>query len=189
MVKKLTMLRVLTPFLSRPQEELHLSEISRIVNSPHPTVRQHLNILEKQGVLRKKTKGRLALYSLNFDNPLLEDYLIIAEKEKLIGTAESSPILSELIDFLRKNYPTSEMLIFGSAAITTGKPNDIDIVMTGKEDAEKTKRFSEKYNKPLHIISVKRLTDIKTALKKEILKKHLIVQGSEKVMRWLCWQQ
>jgi len=187
MVNNLTM-SVLEPFLNRPDEQLHLADISRQLKEPHPTVRLHLNALEKKGILKKSYKGRLTLYSLNLDNPLIAQYIIIAEKNNLIRKSENNLILKELISFLQ-NISGKEMIIFGSAAQTFNKANDVDLLVTGKTDENKIKRFSEKYNKPIHLINVKSLRKVSETLKKEITKKHLVIKGSENITRWLFWQK
>ena len=61
MVIKVTTTVVLEPFLNEPLDKLHLADISRQINQPHPTVRQHLNYLEQQGILIKEIKGRNTL--------------------------------------------------------------------------------------------------------------------------------
>ena len=101
MVKKLTIeKKVLEPFLTRPREKLHLADISRSLDQPHPTVRLWLNQLEAKGILKKEFKGRLTLYSLNFSHPNILDYLVIAEKNKLVRKSEESVILREFVAFI-----------------------------------------------------------------------------------------
>lgn len=186
MVNNLT-IRILEPFLTRSEEPLHLADISRQLKEPHPTVRLHLNALEKKGILRKSYKGRLTLYSLNLDNPLLLEYLVVTEKNKLIRACEKHLVLKELTHFLR-NISGKEMIIFGSAAQNFIKANDIDLLVTGKTDEKKIQEFSERYNKQIHLINVKDLKKVTETLKKEIIKKHLVIKGSENVVWWLFWR-
>ncbi|MBU0980809.1 MAG: helix-turn-helix domain-containing protein [Nanoarchaeota archaeon] len=180
MVKKLTITTALEPFLSRPKEELHLADISRQLCEPHPTVRQHLNVLEKEGILRKRTKGRLTLYSLNNENDLLIDYLMIAEKQRLIMSCKDLH-LKEIINHIRSEIPRSESIIFGSAAVNFLKANDIDLLVIGMDNIKLPARF----NKSLHVINVKSLDKVTETLKQGIVKKHLIINGSDILVRWL----
>ncbi len=187
MVQKVTMLSVLDPFLSRPFSGLHLAEISREIKQPHPTVRQHLNDLEKRGVLRKSTKGRLTIYSLNCDNPLIVHYLSISEKNRMIVASESDLILKELILFLNSGLCEGNIaVIFGSAVGDIKRANDIDLLVTGNTRIlEKVDAFAEKINRKIHVVNVPSLGRVSPALKNEILKKHLIVQGVDVVLKWL----
>ena len=181
MVKNIT---VLEPFLTKPFEELHLAELSRELNEPHPTIRQHLNNLEKEGILKKKIKGRLTLYSLNFNNPLLLDYITLSEKNKLITMSENL-ILKEMISFFNENFSETTRIIFGSFAERLNKPKDIDLIIVGKIDNGKIKTLSKKINKEIHLINVKSLNDITKTLKEEVIKKHIVLNNTEEAVRWL----
>lgn len=191
MVQKVTILPVLYPFLSRPFLGLHLAEISREIRQPHPTVRQHLNDLEKRGVLKKSIKGRLTIYSLNWDNPLTVHYLSICEKNRMIAMSENRLILKELILFLNSNLSEGNAaVIFGSAVQDIKRANDIDLLVTGKSEIQKEiDIFAEKINRKIHLLNVPSFESVSPALKNEILKKHLIVQGTDVVLKWLIMKK
>ncbi len=191
MVQKITMLSVLEPFLSRPFFGLHLADISREIKQPHPTVRQHLNDLEKRGVLKKSIKGRLTIYSLNFDNPLIVHYLSICENSKMITVSERYLILKEMVLFLNLNLSEQNTaVIFGSAVRDIKRANDIDLLVCGKSGIEKmVDVFAEKINRKIHVVNVSSLGCVSPALKEEILKKHLIVQGTDVVVKWLIMKR
>jgi DNA-binding transcriptional ArsR family regulator len=180
---------VLGAFLTKPNEKLHLADISRTIKAPHPTVRQWLNKLEKAGVLKKEHKGRLTLYSLKLESPNIIDYLTIAEKNNAIKKYEESLILKELSSELQKNLPeNTKAIIFGSAAENPAKAEDIDLLITGGADDKAIKALGKKLNKEIHLINVKSLRQLTKALKDEIIKKHIIIKGTEDVLRWMIWQ-
>ncbi len=189
MVKKLTIYHVLEPFLVKPFEKLHLANISREINEPHPTVRQWLNTLEKKAVLKKEHRGRQTLYSLNLQNPNIIDYLVISEKNKLIKKCEKWLVLGEIVYYINKNLKDGKVLIFGSAAESFNKAKDIDILVIGKEGNIDLKNFARKLNKELHIIQINNLAKVTKSLKIEIIKKHLLIKGSEDFVRWMLWSQ
>lgn len=189
MVKNLTILKVLEPFLSKPRDKLHLASISKEINEPHPTVRQWLSYLEKEGILRKTFQGRLTQYSLNFENQNLIDYLSISEKNRLIDLCKRELIMKELLDFIRKTPNECYFsLIFGSGVQNFKEADDIDILMAGKTGEINTTKFKKKFGKELHLVNVKNFRDISESLKAEIIKKHLIINGSENFLRWILWQ-
>src|SRR3989344_5727964 len=99
MVNKKTKWFFLSPFLFE-RESLHLLDISRKLKQNHTTIRLHLNEFVKEGFLKKKTKGRLTLYEINPDFPLLIDYLTIIEKEYLLYKCSQNLILKEIISEL-----------------------------------------------------------------------------------------
>ena len=186
MVRKLTMLSVLEPLLTKPKDNLHLAELSKALGEPHPTLRQHLNFLEQNGALRKETKGGLTIYSLNLSNRNIIDYVVIAEKNHVIKRCGQEPLLKELVGFLRTLLEEdNKALIFGSAAESLKNANDVDILITGKFDGQKLNEFAERFNLKTHLINVKTLSRVSEALRLEIVKKHLIISGSEEIMRWL----
>ncbi len=188
MVNKLTIVRALEPFLSKPKEWLHLAEISRTIKEPHPTVRQWLNQLEKNGVLKKQFKGRLTIYSLNLNNQNIIDYLLVVEKGRLIRQCEKWLVLKELAHFVNSSFGENiKVLVFGSAAEKFDVSEDIDLLIIGKTDIKNIKKFAGRFNKELHIINVSSLVKISKSLKEEIIKKHLLVKGSEDIIRWILW--
>ena len=180
----------LEPFLTKPRESLHLAEISRELKQPHPTVRQWLNALEMEGILRKSFKGRLTLYALNTENPLLVDYLVIAEKEKLILKTNEQLLLQELRQFIHEHAEEKDKtILFGSAAEDVKKAGDIDLLTVGSLSSEIFRKFSKKINKEVHVIHVNSLGSVSAALKAEIIKKHLLIEGAEQCIRWMVWQR
>ncbi|MFW5846579.1 MAG: hypothetical protein ACOCUU_00325 [Nanoarchaeota archaeon] len=180
MVKKVTKWTFLEPFL-RTSEELHLLDISRQLRENHATVRNYLNDFEKIGILEKRNKGRLTLYRLIKENPLIIDYLCLAEKDKLIRKTKDNNILKELVSLLHKetNKPT---IIFGSAVEDLKKANDIDILTTGNLDEEELEKI---IRRKIHLVKISSLNKVTDSLKNEILKKHLIINSSEEVLKWL----
>ena len=190
MVKKLTIFHILEPFLSKPHEQLHLAQISRETNEPHPTARQWLNALEKEGALKKEYKGRLTLYSLNLQNQNIVDYLVIAEKNKLIKKCEKEVVLGELVHNIFKTISeNTQAIIFGSAAESFNTAQDIDLLLIGKTDIKPIENIAKRLNKEIHIIQVNNLKKISNTLRIEIIKKHLLIKGSESLVEWMLWQK
>jgi predicted nucleotidyltransferase len=96
--------------------------------------------------------------------------------------------LKELANSLIENLDEGAMcLIFGSASEDFDKARDIDLLIIGKTDETKIKKISSRLNKELHIISVPKISKVSKTLKEEIIKKHLIIQGSESIVRWMVW--
>ncbi len=186
MVGKMTIWSYLEPFLYT-REYMHLSDISKQLKKPHSTVRKHMNFFEKGGVMTKNKKGRMSLYKLNVELPIIIDYLVLAEKQKLIFRCENELIMNELVSFLHENlHEDNKAIIFGSAVENIRKANDIDILVVGKPlSNKKTEKFEKKIGIEMHVINVDSMLSIKETLKKEILKRHLIVQGSEEMVKWL----
>lgn len=166
---------------------LHLEEISKRVGKSHSVVRKYLNDFEKKGFLEKKNIGRMAMYKINYDNLIILDVLTLVEKGKIL--AKKDLILKEIFYDLRKviNY-SSLVLMFGSAVENIKTAGDIDILFVGnltEEMREIIKKLEKKINKGIHLINVKNLNEVSNTLKEEIRNKHLIIQGSENLIKWL----
>lgn len=183
MVGKITKWSYLEPLLFS-EDYMHLKEISKQLDKNHSVVRQYLNYFEKEGILKKKKQGRLTMYKINYNHPLIIDYLSIAEKEKLLKKCKESLIINEVVSFLHENVKNNDALIFGSA-VNKEKPNDIDILITGDFKENKIKEFDKKHNIDIHLINVENLESIKDGLRREIKSKHLLVSGTEKIIKWL----
>ncbi len=180
MVKKVSIWLTLEPLLDF--EAKHLAEISRILRKPHTTVRKQLLIFEKMGLVKKEKKGRQTFYKLR-KTPLIIDYLTIIEKERIVRKCKKELVLKEVIEFLHSfNNP---ILIFGSSVSSIEKAEDVDVLIIGKFNRERLKTFEKKINLRFHITNVHSLREISETLKKEIMKKHLIIQGSEEWIKWL----
>ena len=185
MVKIITKWLYLEPFV-KTDEWLHLADVSRQLKEPHPTVRNYLNYFEKKALLIKQVKGRLTIYRLNKNNPLLIHYLVLVEKERLIAACEDL-LIQEFVSFLDKHIDeNTKVILFGSSVENSRKAEDLDLIISGDVDfKDKLKDFEDKFNKKIHLINVKNLHDITDTLKKEIIKKHIIINGVEEVIKWL----
>ena len=183
MVTNISIWLTLEPLLYS-EESLHLRDLARRLKKSHTTIRKHLSTFEREGIVTKSKKGRLTLYSLNYNNPLIVQYITLIEKEKIIRICKSDLIMKELISTMSKL--TSKFVIFGSSVKGTKKANDIDILLVGSSsDKEKIKKFEDKMNIKTHIVDIKSFTDLNLALKREISKSHLIINCSEEVIGWM----
>jgi DNA-binding transcriptional ArsR family regulator len=180
MVKKVSIWLTLEPLFY--SEERHLAEISKQLKKPHTTVRKQLAVFEKIGLVEKRKKGRQTFYKIK-QIPLLLDYLTIIEKEKLLARCKEELVLKEIVSYIHKfNNPA---IIFGSTVNSVRNARDIDILVIGKFNKKDIQILEKKLNIKFHLINLKNLEEISEALKEEIKKMHLIIQGSEEFIRWL----
>lgn len=184
MVKKVSIWSILEPLLYS-REPLYLRELSKILKKPHPTLIKQFQFFEKLGVVTKTKKGRLSLYRLNYENPLLVDVVSVVEKEKVVRKCREEPLLREVVDFIHKNLKNDKVIIFGSFTENSKKANDIDVLVLGRmKNYDKLRKFERKINLKFHIIEVRSLDEISGPLRNEIMKKHLTIRGVE---FWVSW--
>ena len=118
-------------------------------------------------------------------NKKVYDYLVIAEKSKLLNKLDEDTLLNILFEKLSIFFDDAIFIIFGSASINSLKAYDIDLLIIGKKDVSKIiTEFNEVYNKKIHNIQVKDMKDLTNELILEIYKKHLIFNDTEKIIRF-----
>jgi len=171
----------LLPFL-KTREKLHLLDISRKLKQNHTTVRKYLNYFEEKGILKKGYQGKLTLYWLNKDADRLIDILTIAEKENLLLKTQENLKLNELVNKLQK-LTEKTVLIFGSSVENFLNANDIDILTT--DNSLDLSNIEKNLNIKIHLLKINSLKSIKESLRVEIIKKHLIINNTENIVKWL----
>jgi predicted nucleotidyltransferase len=179
MVKKITKWFYLEPLIYR--DWIHLAEISKKLEKNHTVVRKYLEVFEKEGVVVKKIVGKMSMYKLNENYPLLIDVVSIVEKERLINAAKNL-ILKEIVEFF-KNKKIKTVIIFGSFVTDQKKANDVDVLYIGSDI--NLKEIEGKINKKIHLINIESLDEINSTLKEEIKGKHLIIYNVEEIVKWL----
>jgi predicted nucleotidyltransferase len=161
MVQKYT---YLTAYLDDPLKIISLSEFETLFKLPHQRVKRHLEPLVDDKVLIIDKRERFLFYKLNLKNPLLLDYISIAEKERLFEFLEK-PLFRRLHHALAG---VDDALLFGSAA--TGRYSDIDILSTA-DISRQISLFEKTYSVKLHFVRAKSLSN---AFIEELRKKHII---------------
>jgi DNA-binding transcriptional ArsR family regulator len=184
MVQKITKEEVLLPFLAKPYEKIHLARLSKITEIPHPTLRQWLAQFEAKGIVYQEKQGRQTQYVLKWNHPLLIDYILIAEKHKLIYACTKHTSLMRCVELLHHYAKNNAILIFGSAVIDFEKAQDIDIIIGGKI-SPRLEQFLQNNVFRFEPIIVRDLKKISAELTEEVKKKHLLIENSEKIIRWL----
>lgn len=174
-------LEILSLFLGDYEITHHGRGIIGKVRQSPKTISNTLNEMEKEGILRSKTRGTSKNYSLNKDSLFIKEYLIIAE-------------IMRKIDFLGIHKKIAHIFgrderivgIFGSYADGSyNKGSDLDIFIIGnvkrgtdhEKEASKfdidasVKLFSKK-----EFFSMLRKRD---NLAKEIIRNHVIIKNPE----------
>mgnify|MGYP001562552807 FL=1 len=72
-------LKILSLYRSNYLAQYHTREMAKLIKKSHVTLLPHLNDLEKEKVLVAKIIGKNKVYTLNIDNILTKNHLIISE--------------------------------------------------------------------------------------------------------------
>jgi len=185
MVKKVTKAKIIAQFINNYDKRYYLRELASLLKKPHQTIKPYVEGLIKEGILVKNQRRNIIEYSLNFKSRQIYDYLVIAEKERLIERLNGDALLKVLFEKLSDFHANNAFLIFGSSVEKIRKGSDIDLLVIGKSNINKSiDEFEEVYNKKIHKIQVNSLNKLNDVFIKEIYKKHLIFNNTEQIVRF-----
>ncbi|MEA2036517.1 MAG: nucleotidyltransferase domain-containing protein [Nanoarchaeota archaeon] len=172
--------------------ELTIRQLSKVSKIPYTTA--HRLIKNNKNLFIINKKGNIKLVSLNFEDDITKNYLILAERKVTESFIKNKPELK----ILKKEIPEGahSVILFGSRADGTNrKKSDFDICVINKK-GERNISFS-KFELLFELeVNPMFFTDkeFKMMLKekehnvgKEILKKHIILYGEEYFWN-LVWQ-
>lgn len=120
-----TRVKLLTLFLTNPDEEFFIRELTRKLDEQINSIRRELDNLRKVGLLRTKTKNRKKYYMVN------KDFVLYTELKGIIHKAHSDKesIVRHLSEF-------GEVDVVVLSGIFVDKEAPVDILMVGRVDRE-----------------------------------------------------
>jgi predicted nucleotidyltransferase len=162
------------------KESDHIRNIAKKLNLVPSTVMRTLNLLQKENVVDFKKEGKNNKYFLK-DTLEAEIYLQLSENYKLLKISEQ-PNLRRIIKELKTSSSEELIILFGSYAKNTAtNTSDIDIYIETNDSSLKQKlsKISDKLN-----IKIGNF-DKDSALGKEIIKNHIIIQNISRFYKLL----
>lgn len=145
-----TKIAILKNFFENPDREFQIRELSRIVGINHTTVRQYLNKLVKEGVLKKTESRNFAFYGI-FPSRKYLNLKLYYNLEKLWN--------SGLIEEISSKFELPTIVLFGSfAQADDRRDSDIDLCIISNIKIElDLKKYEKKLNRniSLHIFNKK----------------------------------
>ena len=180
MVNKITKIEIIKLFVFDYSKRFYLAELEKILEKSHQTIKPYAEELVKEGILVRNEREE---YLLNMKNKRVYEYIIIAEKEKLLEKLAKDVYLSGLFEKFSIFFRKSLFIFFGSAVAGIKKGSDIDVLVIGKENVSKTvKEFEEICNKKIHLIQRESLEELDLRFVKEIYKNHIIINNTDQVV-------
>lgn len=181
-------LKILSLYHSNYLAQYHTREMAKLIKKSHVTLLPHLNTLEKEKILIAKIVGKNKVYSLNLDNILTKNFIIISELVEAILYQERVFLIKKINTEISKLNLSGSLTLFGSYAKKTFKEDsDIDLFYLGElKEAEipKIKAIGKIYGKSINLktTTIKNFESglrKKDALIMEILKYHYLLQNPE----------
>ena len=185
MVKKITKAKIIAQYVNCYGKKYYLRELATLLNKPHQTIKPYVEVLVKEKILTKEIRKNIIEFGLNFKSRQIYDYLVIAEKERLIEKLEAEILFKTLYEKLSQHFTDNTFVIFGSSVNKIKKKSDIDLLIIGKKNLSNLiNEFEEIYNKKIHKVQIIDFDKLSVTLTKEIYKKHLILNNTEQVVRF-----
>ncbi len=155
--------------------ETHLREMARGLNESHSTVMRRVNGLLKENVVDYRMEGKNKIFFIK-NNLQARNYVYSAERNKLVKLLKKYPHLSVIFSDVLKNVHGKIIVLFGSYAKFSAKPDsDIDIYIDTAD--RKIKHRVEEMNSKIRA-KVGKL-DTNSLLIREIIKNHVVLSGIE----------
>jgi len=168
--------------------QFHIREMAKLIGKSHVSLLPHLRKFEKGKILLAKQVGKSRVYSLNFDNNQVKEFLSLSEKQNSLELLNKEFFIKKFYDEFVNIDLDGCLILFGSyASGAPSKGSDIDLLYMGTiKESEKMdlKRFGKIYGKEIHLISMS-LKQFKEqllkqgALVKEIIKNHIVLYNHD----------
>ena len=181
-------LRVAGLYRSNYLAKYHIREIAKLTAKSHVTLLPHLKALEKDKILIPKTIGKNKVYSLNFENIVTKNYLLLSEIIESTTFFEQFFLIKRIYAEIFSLNLLGTTILFGSYAKRTFKEDsDIDLFYLGEitdKEIGEIKEIGKTYGKS---IDIKKLTlknfELKLREKDplviELIKNHVLLQNQE----------
>lgn len=152
-----------------------LREISRKVAVAPPSVKNYLNELEKNKLI-KKIKHRIYNYPVYYANIENEEFKFLKKIDMIIKIKESG-----LIDHISESCMPDVIILFGSASKGEDlKESDIDLFVLSNKEKMNLLQFEKKLNKKINVFFSNDFNNLSKELKNNIIN-GVILKGYLKV--------
>ena len=143
----------LKPFFEDCYRRINVREYARLMKISPPTASKLLSELNKEKLLiMEKDRNYIFYYSNKEDN-------IFKDLSKIYWNFK----LTELVNFLNKNFTTTSIILFGSLSkAETKSDSDIDLCIIGHKKEADISRFESKLNRKIQLFFFNSLEDIKS---------------------------
>ncbi|MBN2014434.1 MAG: nucleotidyltransferase domain-containing protein [Candidatus Altiarchaeota archaeon] len=142
-----TRVKLLTLFLTNPENEYYLRDTARKLKENTNAVRRELKNLEKAGIIKSRKQGNIRYYTADKKNPIHEELKKIILKTTAIG--------DEIKKELKKIGNIEQAFIYGSYAKNQEtKKSDIDLMIIGDADQDRLseiiRRLEDQLNREIN---------------------------------------
>jgi len=177
-------LRLINALGKNLNNEITIRQLSKEADVPYTTTLRLIN--KKQELFRINKKGNVKLISLNLEDNITKNYLILSERNQAFTFIKKHPQFKVLKEEIPKGKYS--LILFGSRAEEENREkSDVDLCIINK-DGKKNISFSKfELLFKLEVNPIffskkefkKMLKEKQQNVAKEIIKKHVILHGEE----------
>ncbi len=181
-------IRIIGLYRSNYLAQYHVREMAKLTKKSHVTLLPHLKALEKDKILNPKTVGRNKVYSLNLDNIISKNYILLSETIESVKFLEQIFLIKKISIEIFNLYLKGTVILFGSYAKQTFKEDsDVDVFYLGsikEKEIDEIRKIGKIYGKTINVkkSSLKNFIygiRMEDPLIVEIIKNHIILQNPE----------
>jgi predicted nucleotidyltransferase len=144
MIQNYTTYRILELFFDYPNKKFQLREICRLIKLGMPSVKLHVERLEKEGFIEKRKETVYASHIATKN----ERFKLYKRNDIILRIYESG-----LLNFLENEFTPDAIVLFGSASRGEDIENsDLDLFIVAKEKKINLKNYEEKLKRKINIL-------------------------------------
>ena len=186
-----TDLKILSLYTKGYDKEHYIREVEKLLAVSSRTALVTLAKLEKKGILKSKTKGKIKIYTIK-KSAISREFFLLTEQYKKIQFIEKNHLIKEVLEKADK-LMKGMVIVFGSYAKGIPKDDsDLDLFIVGKYDEDGIKEVGKKYGIDINIksypIKIFEKEISNDFLLKEIVENHILIKDSEgfvrRVIKW-----
>ena len=154
--------RIMQCFFNYPRKNFQIRELSRDSKIAHPSAREYVNRLLKDGLIIKEKISTYPSYKANRENKLFKFYKKIDTITRLHDTG--------LIDYINNSCFPKVIILFGSASIGEDIENsDIDIYVNSKAKKLNLEKYEKALKRKVNILFEEDFNKINKELRNNII--------------------
>ena len=165
--------KILSEFFDRPNKKFQLRELSRVTGISLPSIKKHVEILLKQGIIKELETGIYKGYRSSFN----DEYRLLKRNDLLLRLEKI-----ELLDELEKKFTPNCIVLYGSAVEgMDDERGDIDIFIQSKKKPFEIKKFEKLLNRKISLLFESDIKKIDNNLKNTLVN-GIVLRGFLKVI-------
>ena len=178
-------LRTISLFTEGYSNNYYIREAQRKLNTSSRTAQITLDQLERNGILKATTRGKIKTYELT-NTTKAREHIIMAEQHKRIIFQEQQTV-AEAIEQANKHIQGISIIYGSYSKGTQKKDSDLDLFIIGTGNKQKIRETGKKYGITINTIiypeDLYEKNQHEDILIQEIKKNQIVMKGTEEFVK------